>query len=81
MTCSSGDFKMRVEPIPGSEAVSRKGAVRFDLPRDPNNNAIFGDSRNDEHVILAQLHVGSPAFSQRGGRPLAQGSLSCRSIG
>jgi hypothetical protein len=54
---SSGDFKMRVEPIPGSEAVSRKGAVRFDLPRDPNNNAILGDSRNDEHVILAQFHL------------------------
>ena len=54
---SSGDIKLRVEPIPGSELVSRKRAIRFDLPRDPNNNAILGDSRNDEHVILAQFHL------------------------
>ena len=55
---SSGDIKLRVEPIPGSEQVSRKGAIRFDLPRDPSNNAaILGDSRNDEHVILAQFHL------------------------
>ena len=54
---SSGEIKMRVEPIPGSDLVSRKGAIRFDLPRDPYNNAILGDSRNDEHVILAQFHL------------------------
>jgi hypothetical protein len=55
---SSGDIKLRVEPIPGSEKVSRKGAIRFDLPRNPSNNtAILGDSRNDEHVILAQFHL------------------------
>jgi hypothetical protein len=54
---TSGNIKLRVEPIPGSELVSRKGAIRFDLPRDPNNNAILGDSRNDEHVILAQFHL------------------------
>jgi Animal haem peroxidase len=54
---SSGDIKLKVETIPGAEAVSRNGAPRFDLPRDPNNTAILGDSRNDEHVILAQLHT------------------------
>ena len=54
---SSGEIKLRVEPIPGAKAVSRNGAPRFDLPRDPNNTAILGDSRNDEHVILAQLHT------------------------
>jgi hypothetical protein len=59
---SSGDIKMRVEPIPDSELVSRKGAIRFDLPRDPNNNAILGDSRNDEHVILAQFHLAMLRF-------------------
>jgi len=59
---SSGDIKMRVEPIPGSELVSRKGAIRFDLPRDSGNNAILGDSRNDEHVILAQLHLAMLRF-------------------
>ena len=59
---SSGEIKLRVEPIPGSEKVSRKGAVRYDLPRDPNNVAILGDSRNDEHVILAQLHMAMLRF-------------------
>ena len=59
---SSGDIKLRVEPIPGSELVSRKGAIRFDLPRDSNNNAILGDSRNDEHVILAQFHLAMLRF-------------------
>jgi heme peroxidase len=54
---SSGDIKLRVEPNPGSEAVSRNGAIRFDLPRDPNNNAILGDPRNDENVIISQFHV------------------------
>ncbi len=54
---SSGDFKLLVESIPGSERVSRNGAVRFDLPRDANNHAIIADSRNDEHVILAQFHL------------------------
>ncbi|HSQ90610.1 MAG TPA: peroxidase family protein, partial [Nitrospiraceae bacterium] len=54
---SSGGIKMRVETIPGSELVSRKGAIRFDLPRDSNNNAILGDARNDENVILSQFHV------------------------
>ena len=59
---SSGEIKLRVEPIPGSENVSRKGAVRYDLPRDPNNVAILGDSRNDEHVVLAQLHMAMLRF-------------------
>jgi hypothetical protein len=59
---SSGDMKMRVEALPGSELVSRKGAKRFDLPRDPNNNAFLGDSRNDENVILSQLHLAMLLF-------------------
>ena len=59
---SSGDVKFKVEQIPGSVDVSRKGAVRFDLPRDANNNAIIGDSRNDEHVIIAQFHLAMLRF-------------------
>ena len=54
---TSEDIKFRVEVIPGSEQVSRKGAVRFDVPRDPNKNAIIADSRNDENVIISQFHV------------------------
>jgi Animal haem peroxidase len=59
---SSGDIKFRVEPIPGSEQVSRKGAVRFDMARDSNNNAIVADSRNDENVLLCHLHVAMLKF-------------------
>ena len=54
---SSGDIKMKVEVIPGSETVSRKGAVRYDVPRDTNSNAIIGDSRNDENIIISQMHL------------------------
>ena len=59
---SSGGIKFRVEAIPGSEQVSRKGAVRYDLPRDPNNNAIIADSRNDENVLLSQFHLAMLKF-------------------
>ncbi|TKS62985.1 MAG: hypothetical protein EWM73_01890 [Nitrospira sp.] len=59
---SSGDIKLRVEPLPDPALVSRKGAERFDLPRDPYNNAILGDSRNDEHVVLAQFHLAMLRF-------------------
>jgi len=60
---SSGVIKLRVEAIPGSEQFSRNGAVRFDLPRDPNTlTAILGDRRNDENVILSQLHVAMLRF-------------------
>lgn len=59
---SSGDIKFRLEAIAGSQAVSRKGAVRFDLPRDAQNNAIIGDSRNDENVLIAQFHVAMLRF-------------------
>lgn len=59
---SSGTIKFRVEAIPGSEQVSRKGAVRFDLPRDPNNNAIIGDSRNDENIAISQFHLAMLMF-------------------
>lgn len=59
---SSGDIKFRVEVIPGSEAVSRKGALRYDLPRDGNNTALIGDARNDENVVISQLHLAMLRF-------------------
>jgi hypothetical protein len=59
---SSGDIKFKVEVIPGAEAVSRKGAVRYDLPRDPRNNAIIADSRNDENIIISQFHLAMLKF-------------------
>lgn len=64
---SNGEIKLRVEPIPGSEVVSRDKKPRYDLPRSPcdqvnNCTAILGDSRNDEHVILAQFHLAMLRF-------------------
>ncbi len=59
---SSGDIKFRMDPLPGSEAVSRKGALRYDLPRDANQTAIIGDARNDENVIIAQFHLAMLRF-------------------
>ena len=58
----SGDYRLRVDEIPGSPAMSRKGAVRHDLPRDASGEALVGDSRNDENVILSQLHVAMLKF-------------------
>ncbi|NGZ60475.1 MAG: peroxidase [Nitrospira sp. LK265] len=59
---SSGDIKFLVEAIPGSEQVSRKGAMRYDLPRDSNNNAIIADSRNDENLVISQFHLAMLKF-------------------
>lgn len=60
---SSGDYKFRIEAIPGSAAVSRGGVQRYDLPRDSvTGDAIIGDSRNDENVILAQFHLAMLRF-------------------
>lgn len=59
---STGDIKFKVEAIPGSEQVSRRGAQRFDLPRKANNTAIIADSRNDENVILSQFHLAMLKF-------------------
>jgi hypothetical protein len=58
----SGDIKLRVDVLPGAEAVSRKGATRYDLPRDTSNNAILGDSRNDENVVISQFHTAMLRF-------------------
>lgn len=59
---TTGEIKFKVEAIPGSETVSRKGAVRYDLPRDPNNVAIIGDSRNDENLLISQFHLAMLMF-------------------
>ena len=59
---SSGFIKFITEAIPGSEAVSRHGAMRYDLPRDVNGEAIIGDSRNDENIIISQFHLAMLKF-------------------
>ncbi|MEQ1661873.1 MAG: heme peroxidase family protein [Thiobacillus sp.] len=59
---STGDYLFRIEAIPGSEAVSRGGATRYDLPRDAAGNAIVAESRNDENTIISQLHLAMLRF-------------------
>lgn len=58
----SGDILFKVEPIPGSETMSRKGVIRYDVPRDANGVAVIADSRNDEHLILNQFHLAMLSF-------------------
>jgi hypothetical protein len=45
------------EEIPGSSAVSIDGSTRHDLPRNSQKIALLGDPRNDENVIVSQLHL------------------------
>ncbi|MCW7540393.1 heme peroxidase family protein [Aquabacterium sp. A7-Y] len=59
---SDVDIKFKIDAIPGSESVSRKGVQRFDLPRDSRGDALIGDSRNDENVIISQFHVAMLRF-------------------
>ena len=49
--------KLLVEPIPGSDAASRGGVVRMDLPRNSQGTALIGDVRSDENLVLSQLHM------------------------
>jgi hypothetical protein len=59
---SSGDrAKLRV----GSTGFKINGVDVEDLPRDSNGNAILGDPRNDENVILAGLHAAFLKFHNR----------------
>ena len=59
---SSGFIKFIVEAIPGSEAVSRNGAIRYDLPRDENGEAIVAESRNDENIVISQFQLAMLKF-------------------
>jgi len=58
----SGRIKFILQHIPGSEAVSRHGAPRNDVPRDRQGNAIVAESRNDENVVISQMQVALLSF-------------------
>ncbi len=45
------------EEIPGSSAVSIDGSSRHDLARNSQGVALAGDPRNDENLIISQLHL------------------------
>jgi Animal haem peroxidase len=46
-----------IELIEGSEAISADGQKRYDLPRNSQMVALIGDPRNDENLIVSQLHL------------------------
>lgn len=52
-----GRTTLLVEKIPGSKAVSIDNKARFDLPRNSQETALIGDPRNDENLIVSQLHL------------------------
>jgi len=61
-TVEGGQTSFLVEQIPGSAAVSVDGSARGDLPRNAQVVALTGDPRNDENLILSQLHLAMLKF-------------------
>ena len=69
-----GRTTMLVEPNVGSEAVCIDGRARTTSRATAQGTALIGDPRNDENLIVDQLHLGVPALPQprrrrRPGRP------------
>ena len=52
-----GRTTLLVEEIAGSAAVSIDGSIRCDLPRNSQQVALTGDPRNDENLVVSQLHL------------------------
>ncbi|WP_235856788.1 peroxidase family protein [Occultella glacieicola] len=57
-----GQTTFLVDPIPGCEPFSVDGTTRYDVPRNAQNTAILGDPRNDENLIVDQLHLAMLKF-------------------
>jgi len=57
-----GRTTLLTEPIAGSAAVSIDGSERRDLPRNAQLTALVGDPRNDENLIVSQLHLAMLRF-------------------
>jgi hypothetical protein len=51
-----GRTSFLIEEIPGSDAVSIDGVARSDVPRNSQHTALLGDPRNDENLVVSQLH-------------------------
>jgi hypothetical protein len=56
-TVDDGRTTLLVEANPGSDAVSIDGSTRDDLPRNSQLAALTGDPRNDENLVVSQLHL------------------------
>ena len=60
-----GRTSLLVEKIPGSKAVSIDNKARSDLPRNSQKTALIGDPRNDENLIVSQLHLALLRFHNK----------------
>jgi len=60
-----GQTSLLVERITGSAAVSIGNKARFDLPRNSQKTALIGDPRNDENLIVSQLHLALLRFHNK----------------
>ncbi len=60
-----GRTTLLVEAIPGSDTACIDGRVRFDVPRNSQQVALMGDPRNDENLIVSQLHLALVRFHNR----------------
>ncbi|CAN5674714.1 heme peroxidase family protein [soil metagenome] len=57
-----GRTTLLTEEIPGSATVSIDGVARHDLPRNSQAIALVGDPRNDENLVVSQLHFAMLRF-------------------
>ena len=64
-TVDGGRTTFLIEEITGSAAVSIGNTARFDLPRNSQNTALVGDPRNDENLIISQLHLALLRFHNK----------------
>ena len=64
-TIDGGGTTLLVERIQGSKAVSIDDKPRFDVPRNRQETALIGDPRNDENLIVSQLHLALLRFHNR----------------
>jgi hypothetical protein len=64
-TVDGGRTTFLLEAIPGSDAVSVGSVVRFDVPRNTQHTALLGDPRNDENLVVSQLHRAFLGFHNR----------------
>jgi hypothetical protein len=64
-TIDGGRTTLLTEEIPGSGAVSVGNMTRFDVPRNAQRTALLGDPRNDENLIVSQLHLALLRFHNK----------------
>ncbi|HZA31878.1 MAG TPA: peroxidase family protein, partial [Propionibacteriaceae bacterium] len=58
----AGRTTLLVETNPGSETAAIDGQIRSDVPRNSQVIALIGDPRNDENLIVSQLHLAVVRF-------------------